>query len=98
MSETNWTDYAGCKGRDVNMFFPEHGIKGTAKQIADAKAVCGICRVSAECLQTAIDNEEMFGIWGGLLPKERNKIRSSQSVSTKVISITQVKKYDDNKV
>jgi WhiB family transcriptional regulator, redox-sensing transcriptional regulator len=36
-----------------------------------AKAVCGRCPVSAECLGSAVSNGEQFGIWGGRTEAER---------------------------
>ncbi len=31
-----------------------------------------------ECLDYALDNKEMFGIWGGLSPRERQRVRREQ--------------------
>ena len=50
-----------------------------------------MCEVSVECLQTAIENNETFGIWGGLTPKERSRIRRQYSVLTKEIALVLVK-------
>ena len=36
-----------------------------------AKAVCGVCPVSDECLSDALGRGESDGIWGGLTPDER---------------------------
>jgi hypothetical protein len=33
--------------------------------------VCAGCEVRAECLQDALDNNELFGVWGGLSERER---------------------------
>jgi WhiB family redox-sensing transcriptional regulator len=35
--------------------------------IARAKAMCGKCALSADCLRQAIDREEPWGVWGGEL-------------------------------
>ena len=38
---------------------------------ARALAVCAQCVVRDECLQHAVDNNERYGIWGGLTDRER---------------------------
>jgi phage terminase small subunit len=42
-----------------------------------AKAMCKECPVQALCADFAIENKEPHGVWGGLSPKERSRIRSS---------------------
>lgn len=38
---------------------------------AIAKGICNRCPLKHSCLQTALESDERFGIWGGLLPRER---------------------------
>ena len=71
--EDDWRDQALCAQTDPESFFPEKG--GTSKE---AKKVCQACEVRAECLQEALDNNERFGIWGGLSERERRKIAKGQ--------------------
>ncbi|WP_407672362.1 WhiB family transcriptional regulator [Parafrankia discariae] len=33
----------------------------------EAKRICSGCEVRAECLEYALENDERFGIWGGLV-------------------------------
>jgi WhiB family transcriptional regulator, redox-sensing transcriptional regulator len=33
------------------------------------------CEVRAECLEYALENDERFGIWGGLSERERRRIK-----------------------
>lgn len=35
------------------------------------REICAECTVREQCLQFSLDNEEEFGIWGGLDDKER---------------------------
>lgn len=98
MKTDNWRDFAYCKGRDTNDFYPDFAIKGAIKQVREMKLVCRKCSVSIECLQNALDNNEQFGIWGGLTPKERNNIRKSKSVPAKEVTIKVVKKNDNYEV
>ncbi|BDZ51496.1 hypothetical protein GCM10025867_37370 [Frondihabitans sucicola] len=41
----------------------------------DAKKICASCDVRAQCLEYALQNDERFGIWGGLSERERRKLR-----------------------
>jgi WhiB family redox-sensing transcriptional regulator len=61
-------------------FFPEdEPAHGTRHQgILVAKAICGSCPISFECLEYALIAEEPFGIWGGFTPKERQTILSAK--------------------
>ena len=93
-----WWKSAACLGQDTEMFYPEPGTKGAVKQANEVKAFCRICQVSTECLEYALKNEEAFGVWGGLTPKERSKLLRNRSVSAKDVSITVIKQNDNNKV
>lgn len=87
----DWRLDAYCRGRETNLFFPEPGTKGAAEQTRVIKSLCALCKVSAECLQFSIANNEQFGIWGGLTTKERNRISRKYSVLTKEIATVLVK-------
>lgn len=65
-----WMADAVCATTDPEAFFPEKG--GSTRE---AKAVCRSCIVQAECLDWALDNDERFGIWGGLSERERRRIK-----------------------
>lgn len=52
------------------MFFPEKGESARA-----AKQVCRRCRVRAECLDYAIEHNELFGVWGGTSERDRRLIK-----------------------
>lgn len=69
----DWHSDAACAGTDGDAFFPEQG--GT---VAAAKRVCAGCMVAEACLQYALDNQEKFGIWGGLTEDERRLYRGRQ--------------------
>ncbi|MFC4243560.1 WhiB family transcriptional regulator [Gryllotalpicola reticulitermitis] len=65
-----WQTDALCAQTDPEAFFPEKG--GSTR---DAKKICGTCEVRAQCLEYALQNDERFGIWGGLSERERRKLR-----------------------
>ncbi|MGO1320102.1 MAG: WhiB family transcriptional regulator [Galactobacter sp.] len=68
--ELGWQTEALCAQTDPEAFFPEKG--GSTR---DAKKVCSSCTVRQECLDYALDNDERFGIWGGLSERERRRLR-----------------------
>ena len=65
-----WADKAKCLVAEPDTFFPEKG--GSTRE---AKRICSGCPVKAECLEYALENDERFGIWGGLSERERRKLR-----------------------
>ncbi|MCU1632957.1 MAG: WhiB family transcriptional regulator [Micrococcaceae bacterium] len=68
--ELSWQADSLCAQTDPEAFFPEKG--GSTR---DAKKVCGACMVRSECLEYALENDERFGIWGGLSERERRRLR-----------------------
>jgi WhiB family transcriptional regulator, redox-sensing transcriptional regulator len=69
-----WQTDALCAQTDPEAFFPEKG--GSTR---DAKRICTTCEVKAQCLDYALQNDERFGIWGGLSERERRRLRRSKS-------------------
>ena len=70
MVDQPWADDALCSQTDPEAFFPEKG--GSTKP---AKRICEDCEVREPCLRFALDNDERFGIWGGLSEFERRQLR-----------------------
>jgi WhiB family transcriptional regulator, redox-sensing transcriptional regulator len=57
--------------------FPDAYFIEELSQIAEqnlAKAACKVCPVREECLEYALKWEQ-YGLWGGLTPGQRRKIR-----------------------
>ena len=69
-----WQTDALCAQTDPESFFPEKG--GSTR---DAKRICSSCDVRGECLEYALQNDERFGIWGGLSERERRKLKRRAS-------------------
>ncbi|KPM51431.1 transcription factor WhiB [Frankia sp. CcI49] len=65
-----WQERALCAQTDPEAFFPEKG--GSTRE---AKRICSGCEVRIECLEYALENDERFGIWGGMSERERRKQR-----------------------
>lgn len=70
----SWQGDALCAQTDPEAFFPEKG--GSTR---DAKRICTTCDVRGECLEYALQNDERFGIWGGLSERERRKLKHRAS-------------------
>ena len=68
--EIGWQEKALCAETDPDAFFPEKG--GSTRE---AKKVCMGCEVRVECLDYALENDERFGIWGGLSERERRRLK-----------------------
>jgi WhiB family redox-sensing transcriptional regulator len=75
-----WQQQGKCNGSDPELFFPDRD-KATYRFVAaQAKAICygrdgrTACPVLETCLEDAIDQDEPFGIRGGLSHRERNAL------------------------
>jgi WhiB family redox-sensing transcriptional regulator len=68
--EREWMLEARCLDADPEAFFPEKG--GSTRE---AKRICAICSVRQDCLDYALENDERFGIWGGLSERERRRAK-----------------------
>ena len=68
--EDQWQERALCAQTDPEAFFPEKG--GSTRE---AKRICLGCEVKDECLESALANDERFGIWGGLSERERRRLK-----------------------
>ena len=86
--DTSWMDAAACLGANPETFFPVTDRAGRISRtpqnlarIAEAKRYCRGCDVQAECLQMARDNGLHDGVWGGLDPEERRKVRRPKTVA-----------------
>ena len=69
-----WQSDSLCAQTDPEAFFPEKG--GSTR---DAKKICQSCEVRTRCLEYALENDERFGIWGGLSERERRKLRKKDT-------------------
>ncbi len=66
-----WRELAACRGAHLEVFFPERG-----ESAVPARQVCAACPVRQQCLDYAITNRIVHGIWGGLTERERRALRS----------------------
>ena len=69
-----WQDEALCAQTDPEAFFPDEGIPS-----GEAKRLCKSCPVRQQCLDYALQNNEAYGIWGGLSANQRANLRRERS-------------------
>jgi WhiB family redox-sensing transcriptional regulator len=60
---------------DPELFFPVGNTGPAIEQIDAAKAICGRCPVTEQCLQYALDTNQDSGVWGGLSEDERRALK-----------------------
>jgi len=65
-----WMRDALCNEYPRDLFFPGRGATGTK-----AKAVCSSCAVRGECLDYALGDAALYGVWGGTSDRERHQLR-----------------------
>lgn len=46
------------------------------RMVDEARRYCFECPVQGDCLIYALQNNESFGVWGGLTPEERIRARA----------------------
>lgn len=66
-----------CMISDPEAWFPNQA-QSASREIRNAKALCRTCPVQMQCLEYAVANPDLQGIWGGLAPKERIKLRKKR--------------------
>ena len=67
--DADWRVRALCAEADPDEWFPEKG--GSSRK---AKAICAGCPSRLPCLEYALENNEGYGIWGGLSEQERHRL------------------------
>jgi WhiB family redox-sensing transcriptional regulator len=70
----NWVVKAACRDSkfDPDWWWGEE----ESDEASNAIGICSICPVQPDCLELALKNNEYQGIWGGLTPKQRMRVRS----------------------
>lgn len=72
VTEQSWSLQGACYGLDQTIFYGNADGKHPKKIVNKAKGYCKTCPVANICLYQAVKNNEQFGVWGGLTPRERN--------------------------
>lgn len=72
-------DDRACIGTDLSLWFPVGA--GDDATIRQARSICRGCPVSELCLRAAIESGDDHAILGGLLPKERRRLKTAHGVA-----------------
>ncbi|MEU7911363.1 WhiB family transcriptional regulator [Microbispora bryophytorum] len=86
-----WRDDAACRGEDLRLFYgpgdgerPRETTEQKEARVAEAKSICAVCTVRAECLEWHITvTATQYGVAGGLDEDERKAYRRRQMRRTR---------------
>ena len=80
IDRTDWRDDAACLRADPDLFFPIGTTGPALGQVDQAKRICLACPVRTPCLQWALGQGILSGVWGGTTEEERRAIRRAATV------------------
>lgn len=73
---SDWRAAGACRSADPDLFFPiATAFAVTTAQVMKAQRICAGCGVRQQCLDFAMQNGEVHGVWGGTTPEERVRAR-----------------------
>ncbi len=81
----NWRAAGACLTADPDLFFPISSAGPGEKQIARAKSICADCGVQRKCLEFALAHDQVYGIWGGTTPEDRQRERRRKRRATAAV-------------
>lgn len=79
VSDALWMINGNCHPNNTNSSGADWFADAGTIQCEAAVTICKACPVCEKCLQFAIATEEMFGVWGGLTPAQRDALRRGVS-------------------
>lgn len=71
LPERSWSRHAACRGYDPNLWF----VDDRTGSYREARQICSGCPVRRPCLAWALETHTNHGLWGGLAPLERKRLR-----------------------
>ncbi len=71
LARPSWHRDALCRGETRSFFSTAPG------NLAKARALCAGCPVRQECLEVALSDPDLMGLWGGTTEAERRGMRRS---------------------
>ena len=72
--QSNWAKDSACQDTVIDFY------SQNTEEKRSAKALCDECPVKLICLQSALDNKERYGIWGGA---DEIELRKNQAINAK---------------
>lgn len=98
IEDQQWRHKARCRGLDPNLFFAERGNHHslfTAMEVCNGDKKTEPCPVRTECLEFALtfpNDEDTYGVYGGMSPNARNKIRIARRDNGTYVQRTSIAK------
>jgi WhiB family redox-sensing transcriptional regulator len=68
----SWREQARCTEVNPDLFFAG---KGEAATTRAAKRFCQQCEVRKQCLEYALTNRGIAGVWGGTTERDRQELK-----------------------
>ena len=72
----DWYTQAACRGQGPDAF-----VQGGRAYYEDARELCRTCPVRHECLDYALADHTLMGLWGGSTDAERRAMRRRHEVA-----------------
>lgn len=69
----HWRDAALCRRYEAELWFPVGTTGPALAQTINAKRICQICPSAEPCLETALADLSLSGIWGATTHDERKQ-------------------------
>ena len=70
----SWYKQAQCAELNANYMYPKD-----RHEEQQAKNICHNCPVIEQCLAQSIRDREIYGIWGGMNPQERQRLYDTKN-------------------
>jgi WhiB family redox-sensing transcriptional regulator len=73
LGRPEWHQLASCRGMGHGAF-----VRGEAADYGPTRELCAGCPVRQECLEAALADSDLVGLWGGTTDRERREMRRSR--------------------
>lgn len=77
MTNKNWHEDSLCADTYYSRY-KEYFFSEEPREVSEAKEICSLCPVRKQCLKSALNNKEVWGVWGG---RDEVEIRNTLSVN-----------------
>jgi hypothetical protein len=96
--EVDWGE-AECAGAPLSLFFILEEDKRVIAMMGTepVRRICGACPIWRACLSYAMKHED-YGMWGGLLTKERQALKQKEGSALKEKAIYELVKYGISRI
>lgn len=84
--QADWRDDAACRKVDPELFF---GLKDEMSEVEAerARAVCADCISRLHCLKWAVEQPEIYGMWGGHTETERRNLSKDTRIMLDMVKL-----------